>query len=308
MWHIRQCVFVLGMIAAAVANLFADTCNTNGPINGLNICWRIPHQANTDNNPLWPWCSPTSGTQCGFFYTTTGSNGWNSFVTAQYGWHGFDPRNYTPQGYLDYLTGVGTRNFTGVDIDLSSTSSLHIGGAIGTQYLNPISDNGYFLSTADSTNTPGIKIDFSNPIHNGIKDFAMYWGSVDPWNTITFTDTNGATHIFSGSQIPGYNSFNQNGDNTTSILVHFSVPAGGKPWTQVAFTSCYTTSNHRVVCEPAFEFDNMEWKNAPLTCCSVTTDTSSPVPEPSALIMLAAAIICGAGWLRRRTPSGMVMP
>ena len=284
MWRIRQCLLVLGMLAVTVANLFADTCNSHGPINGLNICWHNPPPLpNTNNNPIAPWCSPTSGTQCGFFFTITGSNGWNS-LNGQYGWHAYNG-NGSAQAFLNTLSAG-----TGVSIDLSRTSSLHI-GFVGAQYRNPTSDNGYYLSTADSTNTPGIVIDFNHPI----KDFAMYWGSVDTWNTVTLTDTNNTRHTFSGSQLPNYNSWDPNGNNTTSILVHFSVPSGGKPWTQVAFTSCDTSG----VCKPAFEFDNLEWVAAPIGCCSLTPGSSAPVPEPSGLPLLGTAIVCAAGWLRR---------
>jgi hypothetical protein len=159
--------------------------------------------------------------------------------------------------------------------------------------MNPISDNGYYLSTANSTNTPGITINFASPI----KDFAMYWGSVDTWNTVTLKDTTGATHTLSGIQLPSYTSWDPNGNNTTSILVHFSVPAGGKPWTQVAFTSCDATG---LVCHPAFEFDDLEWVVAPSGCCSVTNGTSSAVPEPSVLLLLGSGVAGLAGWLRRR--------
>jgi hypothetical protein len=271
----------------AVVNLYADTCNPlNSPINGLNICWHnTPPLPNTNNNPIAPWCSPTSGTQCGFFYTVTGSNGWNSF-NGQYGWHGYNG-NGSAQAYLNSIT-----SGTGVSIGLSSSSSLHI-GYVGAQFRNPTADNGYYLSTANLTTTPGITMSFNS----AIKDFALYWGSVDTWNTVTFKDTNNITHTFSGSQIPSYNSWDPNGNNTTSILVHFSVPSGGKPWTQVAFSSCDTSG----VCKPAFEFDNLEWVVAPSGCCGVTTGSSAPVPEPSGLMMLGTGLVGVAGWLQRRS-------
>lgn len=283
MRHIRQCLFVLGMLAVAVANLFADTCNLNGPINGLNICWHnTPPIKNTNNNPIAPWCSPTNPTPCGFFYTLTGSNGWNS-LNGVYGWH-----NYTGNGSAQAFLNTVTSG-TGVSIFLSSTSSLHT-GFVGAHYRNPTNDNGYYLSTADSTNTPGITIDFNKPI----KDFALYWGSVDTWNTVTLTDTGNARHTFSGIQLPNYTSWDPNGNNLTSILVHFSVPPGGKPWTEVAFTPCDTSG----VCKPAFEFDNLEWVVAGSNCCSVT---DSPAPEPSGPMLLATGFIGIAGWLRGKT-------
>ena len=288
MRHIRQCLFVLGMLAVAVVNLVADVCNPNGsPIIGLNVCWILPLTSTSgfSTNPV-AWCSPAATTQCGYFYTNT-TNGWNSL--GLYGWHGYSGTG-SAQSYLN-----GVTNGYGMSIQLSNASSLYTGFVAG-QHRNPSGDNGYYISTANSTNTPGITIHFASPV----KDFAMYWGSVDMWNTVTFTDTNtnNNTHIFAGSQMPNYPSkyWDPNGNNTTSILVHFSVPSGGKPWTQITFSSCGPPS----VCKPAFEFDNLEWVLAPSNCCSVTTGTSSPIPEPSALMLLGTGFAGVVGWLRRR--------
>jgi hypothetical protein len=176
-----------------------------------------------------------------------------------------------------------------MSISLTGTSSLYTGW-VPAQYRNPTSDGGYFLATADSSNTPGITINFSS----AIKDFAMYWGSVDSWNTITFTDTNNIPHSFTGANLPSFNSFDPQGNNTSSILAHFSVPSGGKPWTKVTFTSCDSSG----VCKPTFEFDNLEWMVAPSGCCS-STPGNTPTPEPSGLLWLGTGIAGIAARLRR---------
>ena len=112
--------------------------------------------------------------KCEFFNAVTGRDGWAS-PNGQYGWQAYNGTG-SAQTFLNALTAG-----TGISIDLSTVSLLPI-GFVGAHYRNPTSDNGYYLSTANTTTRPGITLDFSSLI----KDFAMYRGSVDEWNTVTY--------------------------------------------------------------------------------------------------------------------------
>ena len=63
-------------------------------------------------------------------------------------------------------------------------------------YRNPFGDQGYFLSVPGPT---GFTI--SAPSGYYFSGFAFYWGSVDPWNQITFTGSNGSTTTVYGTNV-----------------------------------------------------------------------------------------------------------
>jgi hypothetical protein len=289
--RLRQYLLVFSIFVLGVVNLFAANC---GSITGVGVCWYPPVFSKNGTFALNPAnCSQTdtSMSPCGAYYASTG-NGY-SLLGSGYGWHNYVTSDGNPQTWLNNTLASGT----GLSFTLTGAANFSYGDS--SQYKHPAGDNGYYLSAANTSNTPAITITFTGTgTPNGIKEFALYWGSVDTWNTVTFTSSSG-TYTFSGSQLPNIgSSINQSGGNgNTSLLVDFSVPSGYKPWTSISFTSCDSNGNN---CNPAFEFDNIEWKAAQQGCCSVTPGSNSPVPESSSLMLLCTGLTSAAEWLRRK--------
>jgi hypothetical protein len=108
----------------------------------------------------------------------------------------------------------------------------------------------------------------------------MYWGSVDSWNTVTFTNT------------------------STSPVTTYTV--SGSDLQNTAYFPCATTS--KPTCAPSFEFDNIEWVtcgscSAPISGVATGFSAAAPTPEPSSLLLLGSGVWGTAGWLRRRQRS-----
>ena len=127
-------------------------------------------------------------------YSTSLNSLHTSTTTGWHGYTGAGNNESASQAYLNTLTSA-----TDVAITLTSGAALQIGSLAGV-YRAPTGDNGYFLSTSNASNNWGIKLDFTNASGGAIKTFALYWGSVDTWNTITFVNTQGTSLTFSGSQ------------------------------------------------------------------------------------------------------------
>ncbi len=102
--------------------------------------------------------------------------------------------------------------------------------------------------------------------------FSLYWGSADSFNTIAFTDTNGAVTTFGlgGEAIPGLSL-----DTDSSAYVTFQDT--GALWTEVKFTSGGNS----------FEFADVSF-------------TALPTPEPNSIALLAGGLLICAGAVRRR--------
>ena len=286
MRQIRSCLFTCATIALIATNLAASstpTCNASG--SDPRVCWRDPQPG----AQAYPAC-PT--TQCGYYYMTPGG-GWNIFPTTMANPYGSHSWNGT-SNLSTFLNGL----YPNLNFSLTSNAYMYECPqsvcANRTQYVNPSQDYGYFLSTANSTNAPGITITFPSP---GIKSFAFLWGSVDQWNTITFHTANGSYSV-SGDGLPQFTAYNiVGGTSTTSELVKFELQSNSDPaWTSVTFSSC---SSNATICGPAFEFDDIEWVTACPNCPTVTLNSPIPSPEPGSLMLLGSGLT-GAIWRRRR--------
>ena len=192
-------------------------------------------------------------------------------------------------------------------------------------WRTPSSDYGYILSTNDgsASSTGGITIT-GTTVKTTTQYFqrvSFYWGSVDPWNEIIFTDAANSTKVtVTGSDLKSQGvsvpctvpaNCTPNSYNNTDVLVDFQVGTtcypnsppctvhSGDSWSSIQLLSC--DGAQTPTCAPAFEIDNLEYllttTKAPVSFGLVS---QSPVPEPTGLLLMSTGVIGIAGWLRRK--------
>src|SRR5271165_5130108 len=295
----RKCclwVLCISLLAGSVSGVFAENIYD---LTWGTVSWTTTPAGTHSATGLYP------AQQCGSIWCGWARNGLTSL-----NWHGYTGAagdNSASQTYLNSIT-----SGTDVRITLATTTTPPLNTYPAFQNVStanvtraPSGNAGFYLSTDTTTTANAISLSFSNAAGGAVKTFALYWGSVDTWNTITFTDTNNGAHTFTGSNLlstaPNAFSFSQAPNNVTSILVKFTVDPGQYPWKTISFTSCDASNN----CAPAFEFDNIQWVDAgtscPTTCGPIGPPPgSSPVPEPSSMLLLGTGVVSFATQLRRK--------
>ena len=158
----------------------------------------------------------SAGTPSGGYYYSgdTGLSYLNpSGTTASpwLGWHHYDASTTyscpstcsstnNAQNYLNYhqVICLSTCGTTGLTFSLAGSATLNLAtdSSAHPQFREPLgeADTSYYLSTAGASS---VTITFPNYA----KQFDFYWGSVDTWNSVTFTDILGNTTTFSGSDL-----------------------------------------------------------------------------------------------------------
>jgi hypothetical protein len=311
-------VTLCGFLFLCIPNLLADNCYANYtgglpipvPIDGVIVCWS-PTPTNVWNpaNPpaTQPPCPNNASVQCGFFYTLTGANGWTSMNGYQ-GWHNFTPSTSTSVStWLNTASNFGS-SYIGWTFNVSGNADIHNNDGTALHpwrpWRNPTGDHGWFLSSPDTSS-----ITMTFPSGYSIKNFSFEWGSVDPWNTVTFTRTDHTTTTFYGCDLalPGFlkSPFSfayPSGVDMNSILVNFQVPDGTAAWTAIKFSNSATGGGSCAGSSfptSSFEFDNLEWKQ---NATAMLGGPAAPVatPEPSSVLLLGTGIAGFAGMVRRK--------
>lgn len=288
MRHRSKWLVAVAVLIVWVSDLSATSNCPPVTIGGLTACWAQGSDIQSVPCP--------NGQTCGSIATSvlvpTTFNGTT-------GWHNYAPSAATTA--QQYLNNLSTSSGAGITFALSANSNLQEGSVVDS-WRAPTADNGYYLETSGNspTSTESVMMTFGSDDGNGgctgcLNQFALYWGSLDSWNTITFTPWSGSAISLTGMQIASGLELGTLGQNdTASFVLDFQV-ADGHYWKSVTLSSTYA----------AFEFDNIAWDPVNCNPCAPTASSFSEnaapaaVPEPSSLILLCTSILGAAEWRRR---------
>lgn len=184
----------------------------------------------------------------------------------------------SPDGIFSTVPGVTTVDFNSGSApawySLSGDAQV-ANGSTTNVFKAPTGDTSDFLTTGSTSAAGAVSIDVT-AVSSTVNYFGLHWGSLDAYNTIVFSLSDGSTQSYTGTQIAALGGLETDGDS--SPYVNFFADAG------LYFTGINLTSNGY-----AFESDNHAFGSA------------SPIPEPSTLSMLgSAALALGVGLFRRR--------
>lgn len=334
-----KCVLVAGLMAvgfvgmlsqpafAAPINSATFTVCANGgapPCSNLEITggWTLnPSPGNYHVRTIY--CP--NGSQCGYGYANTG--------IVQYSWHGYtggDPATYINNNVFKSST-FNTHmqiSMPGGD-GLNSCSPPPTSGfyqPCGTfpyDYLAPTIDNGNFLWTAAQPCTgvwctataiqispvTGAGACSAGSLNYCFNTFAMFWGSVDYWNTVQFTDVGGNTYTINGNTLASTGLGVGHGNNINSAVVTFQATDDEGdiiPLRAVTFKACGPDPNSTYECAPSFEFDNLAWSKCGTGCTWPPPPGIggkgyfAPAPEPASWLLIAGGISTLAGFIKRK--------
>ena len=273
---------VLAVLAVAVSDISAqNNCKTVTGVSGVTPCLLSGTYVSAVTCPNGTTCGSAAKASALNLTPFNGTTGWHSYASGS---------------AATYLNNLSTSIGAGVTFALSGTSSLRLGNGTTNNlpWLNPTNDNGYYL--AASSNSPTITMTFDDSgcdNSNCIAQFSLYWGSVDSWNTITFTPTSGSPISLTGAQLATTFGWTLGQNDTASYVLNFEVPTGDALWYEVTLSSSY----------PAFEFDNLGWESVLGTTNGPVSIPSGTTPEPGGILLLATASAAVAERLRRTVRS-----
>ena len=150
----------------------------------------------------------------------------------------------------------------------ATNSAAVVSGNSSWVYAAPAGDNTDYLTTG----TGSVALTYTN----AISYLGFYWGSVDDYNTISLTRTDGTTEAFTGSSLA---SLGVTANSSQSAYVNF-FDESHLGWDKVVLSST----------ENAFEVDNI----------------ATATPEPASMAMLGAGLLALGVIARKRKTNSNV--
>jgi hypothetical protein len=158
---------------------------------------------------------------------------------------------------------------------LSGAGAIENTSLVG-EYAQPAGDASNYLTVSYPAASGSVVLAFSSPQNY----FGLYWGSIDPYNAITFLDENQSIATFSGSDVASLTGLTANGDQqspASNRYINFDFGAG-------SFDEVVLSTNGF-----GFEIDNIAFHDPP-----------APIFEPGTLLLLGASL-SGFVFVRRRS-------
>ena len=176
----------------------------------------------------------------------------------------------TNEGMMTTQAGATTTTFDGLTLLPTGFT------ASGTTPSNPLvshSSNGVYAAPANDTSTflTTGSGSITDHLAAGTTYLGFYWGSIDNYNTLSLTESNGTVLSYTGATVASAAGLDADGNH--SYFVNFFANPG------VTFTSATFGASRN-----SFEFDNV----------------ASATPEPGTVAMLAGGLLIVAGTFRRR--------
>jgi hypothetical protein len=138
------------------------------------------------------------------------------------------------------------------------------------KFAQPDGIDGNFLTVSLPEPAGSVQFNFSKPNNY----FGLYWGSLDPYNSITFSYRGNSIGTFSGTEIADMLGLTADGHwSSPSSNRYVNFYTGGNPYDEVTLG----TTNY------AFEVANVAFGDPPTN-----------VPEPSSLALLASFLMCSS--------------
>ena len=307
------------VVILGTSSLSASACHTFGSSSKAQVCVTL-YQTSSPSVYQVTYPGTAIGVQVNAGYAVKVGGG--NLFNGRNGWHAFPYQtgNTTAQAYLNSLSGTTRPKFA-----LGAGASLYPFDPAAPKstelWRNPSGDQESILSTSSIPN--GVvnngTITITPPSSQYFSTISFYWGSVDPWNTVTFTgsDSKADTVTVTGADLSTYLNANvpdncgiYNGQpgytgctgsstvyNNSNYVVEFQY--ANFTWQSVSLSACGPTGNPPVnACQPAFEIDNFAY----LLTASPTTSFHqfAATPEPSSMLLLGTGMACIAGLLRRK--------
>ncbi|MEH2302319.1 MAG: PEP-CTERM sorting domain-containing protein [Nostoc sp.] len=180
---------------------------------------------------------------------------------------------------VNFNTGVAPTNGFAQYSSPSGTPTV-VAGTVPNQYAQPLGDPTSYLTISPvSSNVPGNTGSVTINFMQALDYFGLYWGSVDPYNSIAFFNGSTLLDTFTGNNIVNPSNGNQTSPQQNVFVNFFADP--GQTFDKIVLSST----------DIAFESDNHSYRVA-------------SVPEPTTtLALLAFGVMSAGSFVKRKLKS-----